>query len=184
MIDKSDFKAIKKELERQEKERESTIQKSREIIKISKQIIYSLHRNDLKEAESKASEIKNRIKNLGSDSETQINRTAMQEYVEALTYLGFVKDKKIPTRKSLNVDAEAYLCGLCDLTGELVRKSVNLAINKDFNEAIKIKKLVEEIYGEMLNFDFRNSELRRKFDAIKYNLKKLEDLEYEIKMRK
>ena len=50
------------------------------------------------------------------------------------------------------------------------------AIKKDFNSVLKIRLLVEEIYGEFLKFDLRNGELRKKSDAIKWNLNKLEDL--------
>ena len=34
-----------------------------------------------------------------------------------------------------------------------------------------------------MQFDFRNSELRRKFDGIKWELKKLEDLSIELKLK-
>jgi predicted translin family RNA/ssDNA-binding protein len=47
-----------------------------------------------------------------------------------------------------------------------------------------IKELVSEIYGEMIKFDFRNGDLRKKFDGIKYDLKKIEDLVFEIKIKK
>ena len=68
------------------------------------------------------------------------------------------------------------MSGLADLTGELGRKAVHDAIKKDFNSVLKIRLLVEEIYGEFLKFDLRNGELRKKSDAIKWNLNKLEDL--------
>ena len=93
------------------------------------------------------------------------------------------KNNKIPAADELEISTEPYLLGLTDLTGELVRKAINLAINKEYNEAIKIKILVEDIYEQLLMFDLRNSELRKKFDSIKYNLKKLDDLVYEIKMK-
>jgi len=73
--------------------------------------------------------------------------------------------------------------GLCDLTGELVRKAVNDVIKKNFKQAMEIKDLVDEIYGEFLKFNLRNSELRRKSDQIKWNLKKLEDVVFELKLK-
>ncbi|MBI2651437.1 hypothetical protein HYX01_03130 [Candidatus Woesearchaeota archaeon] len=94
-----------------------------------------------------------------------------------------VVNKKIPTKVALDIDTEDYLMGLCDLTGELVRKAVNEVIIKNFDSAVEIKSLVEEIYGEFLNFNLRNGELRKKSDQIKWNLKKLEDVVFEIKMK-
>jgi len=185
MLDKKDFEKIRREIEAFDIKRESVIQQSREIINISKKIIYALHRDDIKSASSYVTEIEKRKKALDTSVllDTNINQTAVQEYVEALCYYHFVKNKKMPTRDSLKVDTEGYLMGLCDLTGELVRKAVNDVINKKFNQAIEIKSLVEEIYGEFLEFNLRNSELRKKSDQIKWNLKKLEDVVFELKLK-
>ena len=186
MIDKKEFEKIRKEMEEFDIKRESVIQQSREIINLSKRIIYALHRNDIKSASSYIKEIEDKKKALMSIDiklDTNISQTALQEYVEALCYYDFVKDKKIPSRVSLKVDTESYLLGLCDLTGELARKAVNEVINKNFGQAMKIKNLVEEIYGEFLKFNLRNSELRNKSDQIKWNLKKLEDVIFELKIK-
>ena len=110
-------------------------------------------------------------------------KIAIQEFVEAACYHEFVKNKKIPSAKELNVDTEYYLLGLCDLTGELVRKAINSAINNDYDQALFIKKFVNDLYNELMLFEFRN-ELRRKFDSIKYDLKKLDDVALGIKLKK
>ena len=184
MLNKNEFKKIRKELEDFEKQREIVITKSREIIKLSKQIIYSLHRNNLKEAIKFVKEIKTKIKKLPHEHyDVNFNKVAFQEYVEAITYYEFYKKKKIPDRKSLNVSTEDYLLGLCDLTGELVRKAVNSAINKNYKEVFEIKELVSDIYEEFLKFNLRNGELRNKMDSIKWNLRKLEDLVLDIKVK-
>jgi predicted translin family RNA/ssDNA-binding protein len=184
MLDKREFGKIRKEMADSDIKRESAIQKSREIINISKKIIYALHRNDIKSAFLHVKEIEKKKKALGSvQLDTNINQTALQEYAEALCYYHFIKNKKIPTRASLKIDNESYLMGLCDLTGELVRKAVNEAIKKNFRKAMEIKELVDEIYGEFLKFNLRNSELRRKSDQIKWNLRKLEDIVFELKLK-
>ncbi|MFO7711234.1 MAG: hypothetical protein R6V53_05710, partial [Candidatus Woesearchaeota archaeon] len=81
------------------------------------------------------------------------------------------------------VDTESYLLGLCDLTGELMRKAVNEVINKNPDMVYKIKDLITELYSEILKFDLRNSELRKKSDSIKWNLSKVEDIIYNLEMR-
>lgn len=186
MLDKKDFEKIRKDMDAFEAKREEVIQKSREIIHISKRIIYALHRNDLKSADLYAKEIKNKKENLGSlriRFDTNIDQTALQEYAEALCYYYFIKDKEIPTASSLKIDNESYLMGLCDLTGELMRKAVNEAISQNFSQVVKIKELVDEIYSEFLKFNLRNSELRKKSDQIKWNLQKLEDMVFELKIK-
>ena len=169
-----------------EVKREEVIQTSREVINLSKQIIYAAQRNDLKEADSAIKKIKDGIKKLRKVNviiDININAVAFQEYVEAIAFYEFVKNKNLPTRASLGVSGEEYLSGLCDLTGELVRKAIYEVIHKRFNEAEKIKELVDDIYGEFLKLNLRNSELRKKSDSIKWNLKKLEEVMYDISIK-
>lgn len=187
MIDKSEFEKIRKELEKLDKNRESAIQKSREIIKLSKQIIYSLHRNDIKTAKDLIKKIKldkSFLQQKHFESDTDMPNVALQEYVEATCYFEFITASRIPTRKELNVPVDAYLGGLADLTGELVRKALDDLINNRFEHAVKIKELVEEIYGEFLKLDFRNSELRKKADSIKWNLNKLQEVIFEAGLKR
>lgn len=186
MLDKSEFSKIREEMHRIDMKREEIIQTSREVITLSKQIIYAAQRNDLKEAEASIKKIKEKIKKLRKvniSTDTNINSVAFQEYVEAIAFYEFVKNGKVPTRASLEVSAEDYLSGLCDLTGELVRKAIYDVIHKKFDEAEKIKELVHDIYGEFLKLHLRNGDLRKKSDSIKWNLKKLEEVMYDISMK-
>ena len=187
MINKKDFKKLRDEIHASDIKREQIIQASREIISLSKQIIYAVQRNDIKSAVFAIKKIKTKVDKLRSGNialDTNINAVAFQEYVEAVAFYEFVRNGKIPTRASLDVSAEEYLSGICDLTGELVRKAVYDVIHKRFDSAIKIKELVHDIYGEFLKLHLRNSELRKKSDAIKWNLKKLEEVMYDISMRR
>ncbi|MDP3765980.1 MAG: hypothetical protein Q8R04_05695 [Nanoarchaeota archaeon] len=186
MLNKKEFNHIREEMHKLDVKREEIIQTSREVITLSKQIIYATQRNDLKDADSVIKKIKEKVKKLRKVNiitDTNINAVAFQEYVEAIAFYEFVKNGKIPSRASLGVSAEEYLSGLCDLTGELVRKAIYDVIHKKFDEAAKIKELVHDIYGEFLKLNLRNGELRKKSDSIKWNLKKLEEVMYDISMK-
>ncbi|MFH0978130.1 MAG: hypothetical protein V1837_02390 [Candidatus Woesearchaeota archaeon] len=185
MLDKKQFERIRQEFKRFEEQRETVIQTSRVIINLSKQIIFGLQRSDRKKAEGLIKEIKALVKKLPQEQfDANIQNVAKQEFVEAMCFYEFVANKKIPTPKELGVEDENYLLGLCDLTGELVRKAVMDGINKDFNSANEIHELVQEIYEEFLKFDLRNGELRKKADSIKWNLKRLDDLLYDVAMKR
>lgn len=190
MLDEKDFAEMVEEYSKSDSVREDLIKLSRDIIKLSKKIIYNTHRNDLDKAEENSKEIKELIAKFKVTAEKSPEllysgsfRTAVQEFVEAVAYLSFVKDKKIPSRKELDVPAEGYLLGLCDLTGELVRNAIISATNEKYKEVKETHALVEEIFNSLMQFDFRNSELRKKFDNIKYDLKKLEDLVLQLKLK-
>ncbi len=186
MINKKDFSDMQKEMSKLDSKREESIILSRDIIKMSKVAIYAVQRGDIASAKKSLSELEEKVKKLRTFDTFEEGhfRTAMQEYVEAACFLGFASGKALPARSQLGVTAEQYLLGICDLTGELVRKAINSAIKGNIEESILIKDFVEELYGELLLFDFRNSELRRKFDGVKYDLKKLEDLVFDIGRRK
>jgi len=166
MIDRKHFEALKKELKQFGIKREHAIRDSREVINLSKQIIHYIHRNEFKRTNALISKIKNKVKKIPKHAlDTDINRVALQEYVEAMAYHHFVKYKKLISKSKLKVDAESYLLGLADLSGELVRRA----------GAERIKKFVNLLYGEFLGLDLRGSDLRKKSDALRWNLKKLEE---------
>lgn len=190
MLDQKEFNKLRAELKEFDEIREELIKKSREIIRTSKLIIYSVHRNEMSAAEKLVEKIKSEKKQI----DQLVNRdcklvfegsytSSMQEYVEALCFYDFVKDGKLPSKDKLNVSTEEYLLGLCDLTGELARRAVMRALD-NFDEVLKIKELVEQIFGEFLKFDLRNSPLRKKSDSIKWNLKSIEEVIYDINLRK
>ncbi len=175
-------------MEKYEERRESLIRKARDVIKVSKQLIYSIHRDDMESAEKFSKKIVEEHEKLKEIAEIDlvhegIFKVGEQEYVEGMAYYYYVKENRIPTQKELEVNPRFYLMGICDLTGELVRKAINDAIDGDLDSALKIKKVVEDIYGHLLKFDFRDSDLRRNFDRIRRDLKKMEDIALEIKLK-
>ena len=179
------FDKLRGEYEEEDKSRDDLINKSREVIKLSKRIIYSVHRNELSKAGEYVKEIKKKKNEIYHfNKQESYLKNAIQEYVEALLFYNYVKNNEIVSPNKLKVRYEAYLLGLCDLTGELMRYATNQFINGNFNKVFDVKKILDLIYDELSLFDFRNSELRRKYDSIKYSVKKIDDLIIEIKKQK
>lgn len=182
------FVKLQKHLQDYDSERENLIKKSRDVLKLTKQLIYAVHREELKEAAALLQKLEKEKKEI--DAIASKNRrlecegsykVAEQEYVEAVLYYSFVKEGKLI---DLNVAPEHFVLGLSDLPGELGRKAVFLAGKGEVEAVLKIKDEVDQIYGELLRFDFRDNEIRRKVDAVKYELRKLEDLVLELQLRR
>lgn len=181
-----DLRHINREMQLFDQRRDEMLQKCHEAIRFSKRVIYAVHRDD-KKVDELAKELKEKIQKLRTRGELQFSPTykvAMQEYVEAICLYEFIYKNKVPTQGELYVSAPDYLSGLCDLTGELMRKANYFAINGNINEAIRVKELVDKIYEQFLHLDIRDNELRKKFDSVKYNLQKLEDLLLHMERRK
>ena len=181
------FSKLQQEFHAYDEEREKLIKKSRDVLKLSKQVIYAVHRDEMKAAAELVKEIEKGKKELEKIATHDAKMTyegsykiAIQEYVEAILYYEFVKNGKLPELKVL---AEHFILGLADLPGELNRRAVFLAGKGDVESVKKIRDEVDAIYGELLKFDFRDNEIRRKVDAVKYELRKLEDLVLDLKLK-
>jgi predicted translin family RNA/ssDNA-binding protein len=188
MFDKEMFAKMRTEFEEYDKSRESIIKTSRDVLKLSKSAIYSLQRGDFEAADTSLTEAKQIIVKLNElckccGTNVGAYNEAMEEFVEASCLAGFLKNKTIPTANELGVESITYLLGLCDVVGELVRKAINASISENYDLAVDIHKFVTEIYSELMLFDFPNSNLRRKYDSIKYGVEKLENLMLELKLK-
>src|SRR3989338_5832731 len=182
----NDFSALRQQIEKEDAERDVVINKSREVIKLTKTVIYAIHRNEIKKAETTKKALDkafDEVRNVASGNHHGAYRAAAQEYVEAVSYLYYIKNQKLIPESELRLDAESYLLGICDLTGELGRRVVNSVIKEDYEEFRRIKDIIINIYEEMQLFDLRNSELRKKVDGIKYEVKKVEDISLQLKLK-
>jgi translin len=192
MLNKKSFEEMRRHMEVYDRLREQLIAQSRLVLKASKAAIYAAHREDLVEAGKLLADAKKTIANIDKLLKKDVHlanvgayNEALEEYAEASCYVSYLKTKQIPTAAQLGIDADVYLPSLCDVVGELVRKAVNSTVKGDYKSSLEIKEFVEELYHELMLFDWQNyGHVRKKFDAIKYGLEKLEDLSLKIKFRK
>lgn len=189
MLDKREYTSIRKDLDGLSRGKIEVMKQGREVVKASKELIYSIHRADMKAAKGFLSKINAERAKLDKIANTPRLRSyspypnGIQEYVEAVAYYYVMTRERIPTRKDLECDSETYLSGLSDLTGELMRKGVDDMVKEKYQHAIKLRDTVNEIYGLILSLDLDGGDTRRKSDAVKWNLAKLEDLVYDAKIR-
>jgi translin len=186
-IDTKEFAVLKKSLESYDAARDIIIKESRDITKLSKQAIYSLHREDPRTARQQLADaekvIAKLLKEIKADPTLRTGSfsASLEEYTEARAFLHFLETGKLITCKELKfVEAEEYLLGLCDFTGELMRYAVLRATKRDKKAVEAAREMIDGIYGQFVQFDFRNSELRKKYDSIKYNLQKVENVLYDM----
>ncbi len=190
MFSKKNFDKIQKQLVAYADKREHIIKISRDILRLSKMAISSLHRNDIKTAERLISDAETIIKEVKQTAALDAAlailgayAVAVQEYVEAKAFIHYIKHNKLIELDELNIDPEDYLMGLSDLTGELARRAVLTTISKNYSDVHKVRDFVVGIHDFFLTLDLGNGELRKKYDAIKWNLKKIEDIIYDIETK-
>ena len=180
---------LKKEHLENDNERKQIIALSNIILYDSKRIIFALHRGDMKKAIDKFNETEKILNKLEIKFghkrlyKEGVYKAGVEEYVEAKMFYFVLTGKKIDKIKKIKLNFESYLGGICDLTGELVRKAINEASNENFKEVKKNKKIINDIMAELVEFDMVGY-LRTKYDQAKNNLRKIEQINYEIKIRK
>lgn len=189
MINKKFIKDLKGDYEKREGERRQIISLSNIILHDSKRVIFALHRKNIKQAEETLANAEKALldleKKFGFEriSEEGAYKAACEEYVEAKMFYFYIKGKEVGKIDDIKLNLESVLGGLCDFTGELVRLAINKASEGEFKEAERIKEAINEIMGGLVEFDMTGY-LRTKYDQAKGNLKKIEQISYEIKIRK
>jgi predicted translin family RNA/ssDNA-binding protein len=170
-------------------QRDTIIRRSRDMQKSAKTAIYCLHRADVSGAAREIAAVEGLARELlppivaeptlryGSFS------AAMEEYAEAAIFAHYLeKGTLLPSSALPLANRDEYIGGLLDFTGELNRHAVLRATARDVAAVARCRELVDAIFGAMLQFDLRNSPIRKKFDALKYTLKKMESLLYELSL--
>ncbi|MDD5626102.1 MAG: hypothetical protein PHG83_02980 [Patescibacteria group bacterium] len=155
----------------------------------SKQAIFSLQRDQISEAEKSLKEVEQIfIKLQGSLTKSPqllyagAYKAALEEYAEAKLFWQAIKLGQLKEISEIKLGFESYLGGICDLTGELVRKIVLLATEDKVEKARELKELITQVVGELIKLDLTGY-LRTKYDDAKRNLKKAEEILYDLKIR-
>lgn len=189
MLNKKFISDLRKDYLNKNSERRQLISRSNLVLNNSKKAIFAIHRQDLELALERLTENEDVISKIKKDFgearalEEGSYLAALEEYVEARLFFNFIKNGKIGPIKEIKVPVISYLGGICDLTGELVRLATNEAIAKNFDKITEIKNIINEILNELIDFDITGY-LRTKYDQARNNLKKIEQMDYEINLRK
>ena len=188
MLEKKFINSLKKEYFAKNSERRQIISLSNIILNSSKKAIFAIHRQDIKTAEERLLESEKIIKQM--EKKFGQNRilaegalmASLEEYAEAKLFFNFIQSNKIGKIKEVNIPLESYIGGICDLSGELIRYATNQSIEKNFSEISRVKKIINDILNELIDFDITGY-LRTKYDQARGNLKKIEQMDYEINLK-
>ena len=82
-----------------------------------------------------------------------------------------------------HLDLEDYLNGLIQMSNELARFSVNCVTQGDYERPIRISAFVGDLLTGFRLLNLKNDGLRKKFDSLKYDTKKLEEVVYDLSIR-
>ncbi|MGE3278237.1 MAG: hypothetical protein AB7J40_00230 [Candidatus Altimarinota bacterium] len=102
-----------------------------------------------------------------------------EEYVEARLLADYLDKKNLSTLDQLGVHHEAYIAGICDMSGELLRFA-----RKQPERMKAIHHDLEDLYQACLQVIItRNNVIRRKLEDLERNMQRMEEMifQYELK---
>ena len=156
----------------------------------SKEAIALLRRNNIKESKKRIKNIEELFKLINkivSKNEELLNQSfykeAVEEYIEAIIYFNFLEKAETKIPKFIQTGFEEIISGICDFTGELVRRAITIANPKNLKDLILYQKTMENVAQELTKVGFRGK-LRQKYDEVERNLRKLQDILYDMKFKK
>lgn len=184
------FQKLKSEHSTYYRERNRIVRMASEALQLSKRSIFDLHRGDTKQAKKNLASAQEKLESLKTSFTKNPKlefegsyRAAVEEFVEATMFLRHLEKKPFTAIKGMNVFYEEYLGGLADMTGEIVRHTVKMVSSGHADVVRESVKTVEEVVAQMLEMNL-TSKLRQKFDDAKRNLKRMEEILYDLEIRK
>lgn len=184
------FTTIKKQYTQRAKARRELIGLSNEALSLSKRATFALHRDDPKAANKLLGEAKTIFKQVEKGFKRFPDlryegayKAALEEYAESLLFQGYLATGKIEPIDERAMHPFTYVGGLSDATGEMVRYAVRQVTNGNTDEVARAQAVTEMVIEFLLNMDLTGP-LRQKFDQAKKNLRRLEEMRYDLSLRK
>nr|XP_034838496.1 translin [Maniola hyperantus]XP_034838497.1 translin [Maniola hyperantus] len=103
---------------------------------------------------------------------------ATHDTVAAILGISAVEEKA-----GFHLDIEDYLVGLLHMCSELARLAVNSVTRGNYEKPLQISKFVMELNAGFRLLNLKNDHLRKRFDALKYDVKKIEEVVYDLSIR-
>jgi translin len=165
---------IEKEIDEKEQVKEQALRLSRMIIINCRKAIQKIHQNQLEIADSliekastSLSELYKSTSSFPDIANSGFVENAAQEFVEAFCFYNILQGKNLPDPDTIQTTYTAYLTGLCDVVGELRRKTLDTILIGEYKKAHQFLEIMEEIYDAVLRFDYPSSliPIKRKQDV-------------------
>ncbi|CAK9182434.1 unnamed protein product [Ilex paraguariensis] len=120
-----------------------------------------------------------------SETQTVVSLLAFMHWLETGSLLLHTEaEEKLGLSASeFGLDIEDYLIGICFMSNELPRYVVNQVTTGDYDCPRNVLKFLTDLHAAFRMLNLRNDFLRKKFDGMKYDLRRVEEVYYDVKIR-
>ncbi|KAM0485420.1 hypothetical protein ACHAPX_001406 [Trichoderma viride] len=109
----------------------------------------------------------------------EIGRLLTLEEVGAI----FSVPTNLKDRDAFHLTIEEYLLSLVDLTQDLSRLATNAVTLGDFQLPLTISAFVKDLFAGFQLLNLKNDIIRKRADSVKYEVKRVEDVVYDLSLR-
>ena len=166
---------IRQEFDQKTALRDAALKQARELTRHASLAIRAIHRAEHVEAQDEidqARALANELTtNLRADHPDLFfagyTQDAIKEYCEACLTVAMIQGKPLPTPKELEAEAPAYLNGLTETLGELLRRCLDLLRPGYSAEVERLLALMDDIFTQLVTMDYPDAitdGLRRRTD--------------------
>ncbi|KAL0347177.1 UNVERIFIED_CONTAM: putative white-brown complexprotein 30 [Sesamum calycinum] len=120
-----------------------------------------------------------------SETQTVVSLLAFMHWLETGSLLLHTEaEEKLGLNPDeFGLDIEDYLIGVCFMSNDLPRYVVNQVTAGDYDCPRKVLKFLTDLHAAFRMLNLRNDFLRKKFDGMKYDLRRVEEVYYDVKIR-
>lgn len=120
-----------------------------------------------------------------SETQTVVSLLAFMHWLETgcLLMHNEAEEKLGLNTTEFGLDIEDYLIGVCFMSNELPRYVVNKVTAGDYDCPRKVLNFLTDLHSAFRMLNLRNDFLRKKFDGMKYDLRRVEEVYYDVKIR-
>lgn len=89
----------------------------------------------------------------------------------------------VKDRDTFHLTIEEYLLALISLVEELSRLARNAVTLGDYRRPLQISQFIKDVHAGFQILNLKNDSLRKRSDGIKYKVKEVEDVVYDLSLR-
>lgn len=182
-------------------ENESLRSKTRQMDEIVNLMLHKIHAGNLQIVKADLKRVGEEISKHFQEKESETQKIR-EKYAAAAFFYEFLMSgrlsmkvidssvnfaKESPSYGSSDLSAvrmhdNVYLSGIISAAHEIRKYAVRRAALKDVMSIGICRDVVKDLLNQLLEFDFRNGPLRRKYDSVKYINRQMEDIVYELSL--
>lgn len=156
--------------------RDRALTQARTLTRHCANAIRAIHRQEaplvsqnLLEAGRLANELRSELEGYPDLYYAGYTQDALKEFAEANLTNALINNKPLPGPEDLDLEPSTYLQGLAEAVGELRRRCLDVLLNGNSSEAVRLLEEMDDIYAILVTMDYP--------DAITGGLRRLTDVE-------